>query len=245
MRFMAPALLATLAALPMLAAAADAMANPLADEYCQPQPEQRVRNRDGSHLGVATTCPLPGTRRHRLTLYCADGQRCDRLHVDQPSEQASTGHVALLDLEGDGMHEAEVRGMCGAGPNCEGDVYRIDPHRRKLLHFFSGGYAELSVREGWLVEAGRASCCAWEFHAWDLSRPHELPLRYDNMDLMVRVGAHGDGDGGVEAADCTFLRPSGDNWRVVAPPSQALEGICEHYGEPYTLTPPDTAPDDP
>ena len=59
-------------------------------------------------------------------LTCDAGRICDRLQVEQEAASNRMGHADLVDLDQDGMHEVEVRGMCGAGPNCEGDVYRID-----------------------------------------------------------------------------------------------------------------------
>lgn len=211
------------------------------DATCEPGEPARAENRDGSVLTVQTECASPELRRYVATLTCETGRVCDRLEVTQEVVYNTLGRADLIDLDQDGMHEVEVRGMCGAGPNCEGDVYRIDPATRKLRHFFNGGYYELQVIDGWLVESGRSSCCSWEFHLWKLDAPHALPLNYDTMDLMVQVGASGDADT-VDGVVCTFLRQSGDNSRVVAPPSPALEKICEHYGEPYDLTSPDTTP---
>lgn len=211
------------------------------DAVCEPGEPERAENRDGSVLTVRTECASPELRRYVATLTCDAGRVCDRLEVTQEVVYNSMGNIGLIDLDEDGMHEVEVRGMCGAGPNCEGNVYRIDPATRTLQHFFSGGYYELQVIDGWLVEAGRSSCCSWEFHLWQLDAPHALPLEYDNMDLMVQVGASGDADT-VDGVVCTFIRQSGDNSQVVAPPSPALERICEHYGEAYELTSPDSTP---
>ena len=209
---------------------------------CEPGEPARAQNRDGSLLTVQTECASPELRRYVATLTCEAGRVCDRLELTREVLYNSMGHVDLVDLDQDGMHEVEVRGMCGAGPNCEGDVYRIDPATRRFRHFFTGGYYELQVIDGWLVESGRSSCCSWEFHLWKLDAPHDLPLNYDTMDLMVQVGASGDEDGTVTGVTCTFSRQTGDNSVVVAPPSPPLEAICRHYGEAYNLTSPDTTP---
>ena len=212
------------------------------DEVCEPGEAARAENRDGSVLTALTECASPEVRRYVVTLACDGGRTCDEVELTQEVAYASMGRVDLVDLDQDGMHEVEVRGMCGAGPNCEGEVYRIEPATRTLQHFFSGGYYELQVIDGWLVEAGRSSCCSWEFHLWKLDAPRPLPLEYDTMDLMVQVDAGGDEEGNVTNVRCTFTRQSGDNRAVVAPPSPALEAICQHYGEPYDLTSPDTTP---
>lgn len=59
----------------------------------------------------------------------------------RPCERPA-GDAALTDLDGDGMHKLQVRGMCGAGPDCEDDVYRINPSTRKLYHMYERGSAQ-------------------------------------------------------------------------------------------------------
>ncbi|KRA54939.1 hypothetical protein ASD77_10290 [Pseudoxanthomonas sp. Root65] len=215
------------------------------DAVCEPVEPARVENRDGSVLTVRTECPSPGLRRHIAELTCDAGHSCDRLEVDQETAYTPMGNAGLVDVDGDGLHEVEIRGACGAGPNCEGDIYRIDPATRTLQHFFSGGYYELQFIDGWLVQAGRSSCCSWNYLMWKLDAVHSLPLDDGNRHLRAQVdgsGATYDEDGRGDA-QCTFLRESGDNRVVVAPPSPGLEDmICRHYGEAYRLTPPDTTP---
>lgn len=212
------------------------------DATCEPAEPVRAENRDGSMLMVQTACASPGLRRYVVTLTCDAGRTCDRQEVVQEVAYTGTADAALIDLDGDGMQEAEIRGVCGAGSDCEGDVYRIDPATRTLLHFFSGDYYELRVIDGWLVESGRSSCCSWGFNLWRLDAPHDLPLGDEAVDLTAQVDAGTDENGNITDVRCTFMRQSGDNSRVVAPPSRALERICEHYGEPYALTSPDTTP---
>ncbi|MFS8972994.1 hypothetical protein PO002_00580 [Cupriavidus necator] len=86
----------------------------------------------------------------------------------------------LIDLDGDGEYELQIGGTCGAGPNCEGNIYKLDRKSGRLYHYFTGGYAELFMLGGYLVEAGRASCCAWEFHVYRPTSRH-YPISYDDM----------------------------------------------------------------
>lgn len=207
-------------------------------EACNAAPEVGTKNLDQSTLWLRTECPDPQTRAYVIELSAPGGGRRDRLVVEQEVEEAPWGHASIVDIDGDGMHEVEVRGSCGAGPNCIGDLYRIDRQNLRIHHFFSGGYADLQVIDGHLVESGRASCCSWEFHGWRLDDSSAL-LSYDNMDLMASVSASGDEDGRVAAVDCAFSRRNGDNWETVPPPSPAWLQICEHYGEAYRLTTPE------
>ncbi len=51
---------------------------------------------------------------------------------------------------------------------------------------------------GYLVEAGRASCCAWEFHVYRPTSRH-YPISYDDMAYMATVGMLADDDVGGTA----------------------------------------------
>jgi hypothetical protein len=150
---------------------------------------------------------------------------------------APFGSVGFEDVDKDGFHEIEQRGMCGAGPNCEGNIYKFDTKSKKLYHFFSGGYSHLLFIDGHLVEAGRASCCAWEFHAYKV-RPDKKLLEYDTMTFMVDVRASGDDSGEIKAVECEFKRSVKGEWKTIRPPSKKWLVICEHYGEAYTVVKP-------
>lgn len=209
-----------------------------ADEYCEPVAEQTAENADQSTLSVATVCEKAGIRSYLLGSRTKDG-RLDRKIVEVESEYAPTGNARLVDMDGDGNHEVEVRGMCGAGPNCEGELYRINRDSGRLELFFSGGYSDLSVIDGHLVEAGRASCCAWEYHAYRLQGRTGL-LDYNNMDFMVEVGANLDSEDENAPPRCTFTRTRDGAREVMRPPGRQWLRLCELYGD-YHLTTPEEA----
>ncbi|MGX5730708.1 hypothetical protein ACWKWK_09250 [Pseudoxanthomonas beigongshangi] len=213
---------------------------------CQPR-EQVVVQADGSRLRLAVRCADTGGEEDRSpsrfeVAYAASGserfQR--RLVLQADAMEEPLRDVGFVDIDGDGFSEIEARGMCGAGPNCLGDLYRLDPATGELHHFFSGGYADLRVIDGHLVESGRASCCAWESHAWPLDGPPRL-RDYDNMALMITIGADMASDRDDAPARCTFSRRNGDNWQVVAPPGAAWLALCEVYGDDYHLVTPEEA----
>ena len=88
------------------------------EAVCEPVEPARVENRDGSMLTVRTECPSPALRRHIVELACDAGRTCDRLEIDQETTYTPMGNASLVDLDGDGLHEIEILGACGAGPNC-------------------------------------------------------------------------------------------------------------------------------
>ena len=209
-----------------------------AGENCEPAAEQSARNPDQSKLSVATVCEKPGFRTYVMRATAKDG-RTQEKRVEVESEYAPTGSASLIDIDRDGFHEIEVRGMCGAGPNCEGEIYRANRDNGRIELFFSGGYSELLVIDGYLVESGRASCCSWEYHAYRL-QGRSAPLNYDNMDFMVEIGADLDSEQENAPARCTFSRTADGARQVMRPPGREWLQLCEVYGD-YRLTTPEQA----
>lgn len=192
-----------------------------------------VANADGSRLRIRTLCAEGGGPRFELLSASRGGKDFvampDVGPVDPDEDMPSRAY--FVDLDKDGDHEIVTRGMCGAGPNCMGEIYRWDRRAGKLYRFLSDGWADLSIVDGHLVTAGRASCCAWVFRAyrWDAG-----PVSSDQEDLSIDVQAQY-GEQGDEPDEilCTFSRRTGDATRVVPPPSPAWLTFCETYGEPY------------
>jgi hypothetical protein len=209
-----------------------------ADENCEPVAEQMATNTDQSTLSVTTVCDKEGIRSYLMRARTRDG-RTDQKTVEVETGYTTMGSAGLIDIDDDGYHEIEVRGMCGAGPNCEGELYRLDRSTGKLELFFSGGYSDLSVIDGYLVEAGRASCCSWEYHAYRL-HGRTGTLDYDNMDFMVEVGADLDSEEENAPARCTFSRSIEGARQVMRPPGREWLQLCELYGD-YRLTTPEEA----
>ncbi|MGS1080197.1 hypothetical protein [Pseudoxanthomonas beigongshangi] len=228
-----------------LCAASPAFADEDGDQ-CRPR-EQVVTQADGSRLRLAVRCDAAGAdgtvspARYEVAIAAAGGSRFQpALMLGTDAMEEPLRDVDLVDIDQDGFFEVEARGMCGAGPNCLGDLYRQDPATGKLFHFFSGGYADLRVVDDHLIESGRASCCAWEHHAWPLGGPPRL-RDYDNMALMITIGADIASEDEDAPARCTFRRGNGDNLQVVAPPNAAWLALCEVYGDGYHLVTPEEA----
>lgn len=198
-----------------------------------------VANRDGSRLRLHVICGPHGEVRTQVTR-AAPGADDFRVVLDDPQAETESAEtpvrrVAFTDVDEDGFHDVEVIGMCGAGPNCLGTIYRLEPSSGRFYQFFSGGYADLWIMDGHVVEAGRASCCAWEYHAWPL-QPGP-PLRVSQQ-MAFRAVVSVDGE--RDDADCRFLqRMPGGEETLMLPPGDAWLKICEHYGDGYRLAEPD------
>lgn len=196
----------------------------------------KVVNKDGSSLVLKeNNCPdqnLRATKIYYLGGAAGLGRRLI-LTLQQPIADMPSGGAGFLDLDKDGFYEVSARGMCGAGPNCEGSIYKLAADRRSMFTYFSGGYADLSFVGGYLVEGGRASCCAWEFHLYKPQAKH-YPINYDHMVYRVVVSLDAEG----EKPKCTFYRQAGGSERITSPPNRTLLQLCENYGQDYTLVHP-------
>jgi hypothetical protein len=154
--------------------------------------------------------------------------------------------IYFADIDGDGTYEVVTSGSCGAGPNCWHEIYRLQPSSGVLELLLSDGYSELIYHDGYLVIAGRASCCSWEYHAWHMNeRP--LPLTDSNMDLMIFVAASTEDeaieDDAAISPRCTFTqRQEEETWQVIAPPGPDWLSFCEIYGSDYHVVTPSEAP---
>jgi hypothetical protein len=207
---------------------------------------QTVVNRDGSRLQLVfevssdSVDPYAETGGVASIAYAAPGADNFEpwLTLGSDAMGESLRGAVFADIDGDGFYDVETIGMCGAGPNCWHELYRMEPESGILVHLLSDGYADWFVLDGHLVVGGRARCCSWEFHAWRLEG-HDLPLTYENMDMMVIVGADLFSD--TDLIVCSFQRNDPrEGWRIVEPPAEpAWLSLCELYDEPYRLTPPD------
>ena len=200
---------------------------------------QTIANRDGSALILRQEeCPDQDQRNIRVS-YRPDAKHkaYSVLTLSQSIEEASTGGAHSIDLEADGQFEIEVRGMCGAGPNCEGTIYKLASDKRSMFEYFSGGYADLRLQDGYLIEGGRASCCSWEFHLYRTDAT-DRPIDESAMEYMVTVGVLlKEGSDQVEGSDCQVSRREGNDWKAAPPPTPGLARLCEVYGTDYRLNP--------
>ncbi|MCD9033770.1 hypothetical protein LDO32_18825 [Luteimonas sp. Y-2-2-4F] len=224
-----------LPALALLALAASPVA--AADRAgCDRVEVEDIANRDGSRLRLERHGGCDEASVRAVVRYAPPGSDAFAVALEAPSPdpQEPVRAVRFIDLDADGVHEVEAIGSCGAGPNCAGAVYRLDRPAGVFRPFFEGGYAELTMIDGHVVEAGRASCCAWEYHAWPVE-PGPPPRASGSMAFRVVVGETGREDG----ADCAFLHPDGDGGeRTMLPPGEAWLRICELYGPDYRLAAP-------
>jgi hypothetical protein len=209
-----------------------------AQEACKPG-DSDIVNPDGSRLRIRTGCGEDGAPFFDFFSSARSGSAfVPALQAETADAEPPTG-VYFEDLNKDGYREIVARGMCGAGPNCLGEIYRWNRKAQKLERFLSSGWADLDFVDGYLITTGRASCCSWEFGAyrWDRASGYGDDA---GRDLSVEVASETLDDSDDEPiVRCTFSRKIEGEWRVVPPPSPAWLKFCETYGKTYHIEGPE------
>lgn len=209
-----------------------------AQEACKPG-DKNVANPDGSRLRIRTGCGEDGAAYFD---FFSSPRGVSEFVPAAPAETADAEppiSASFEDLNKDGYSEIVTRGMCGAGPNCLGEVYRWNRKAQKLDLFLSSGWADLHFVDGYLITAGRASCCSWEFSAyrWDRASRHGDDA---DRELSVEVASETlDESEDEPIVRCTFSRKTEGEWHVVPPPSPAWLKFCETYGKTYHIEGPE------
>ncbi len=142
---------------------------------------------------------------------------------------------SIIDIDKDGYGDVGLStGVCGAGPNCKHYIYRYDALTKKLNLFFSSGYSELLSIDGYLIESGRSSAAAWEYHVYKI---YKSPNQIKEQDLVMKIVVDAD----VESYDavCKFfsVKSIEDEGIFINPPNQKWLKLCEVYGKNYYLVP--------
>lgn len=215
-----------------------AQGDPPADENQCPVQSQIERNRDGSLLELRKrycdgSDEMSATVRYRAK----PGAKARELMRYEDHNSPGTWAARLVDFDHDGWFDVQKGGHCGAGPNCEGEIHRFDPKARGLYLMHAGGWAELSFDGEYLVESGRASCCAWEYHVYRVRHPRR-PVFDETPDFIILAG-DGFGEGLAEdRTHCRFSREIGGKYQVIAPPAKRWLDYCALYGDDYVVEPP-------
>jgi len=214
--------LASLAVL-ILAAADPAQA---ADSSCGAPPAPAVkagcpsrtvcaRNADGSVVQVVTD-QCPGAETHSLAFHYSPTPTTPPQKLTSLSDH-SAREIDLGQRDPRGFVQIDLGGACGAGPNCEHELYRFDPAARAFYLFFSSGYATLEPFEGYLVEGGRSSCCEWEYHAYKIGQTGGRETVGELPEFTIVRATDG------KRRTCRF---SGPDDQSMAPPNPKWRKFC-------------------
>lgn len=196
-------------------------------------------NPDGSRLRIRTGCGEDGAAYFDFFSSARGASEFVPALQAESADAEPPISASFEDLNKDGYREIVARGMCGAGPNCLGEIYRWNRKSQKLERFLSSGWADLDFIDGYLITTGRDSCCSWEFGAYRWDRASGYGDDADR-DLSVEVASETLDESDEEPiVRCTFSRKTEGEWHVVPPPSPAWLKFCETYGKTYHIEGPE------
>jgi hypothetical protein len=192
-------------------------------------------NRDGSAVKVVVRDHLKKDHREIIVFFRAAlmGPTVLIGRFEQPLSSAPLVGAQIIDWDKDGEHEIGILSFCGAGPNCERTIYRVDKNKNALRLFFRAAGSDVELIEGYLVESSRDTCCSWisSAHKFVRSRQWVNP----EASFSVRVEAP---DKDRDTSTCTFYIDVPQGRRTINPPSKAFLKVCDVYGEGYVVIQP-------
>ena len=177
------------------------------------------RNADGSELRITQTqCDqnnlrtiLIELRRDPTSPYTAVLKRTQSV-ADIPR-----GFATLRNIDADGILEYDEVGTCGAGPNCDHTIYRIDPQKSRSSLLFRGGFSNIETTPGYVVTSGRSSCCSWEHQVY--AKPDgQRSIGEEDLRYLISVSSGTTLRAGTTdqcITTCRISRPEGDAWALV------------------------------
>jgi hypothetical protein len=196
-----------------------------------------AKNRDGSEVKLRTRLDHEAQKKSVDVLFRQSPR--DQLRrigrFDLPWDSPPQGKAFLLDWDGDGQHEVQILSGCGAGPNCDGTLYRIRKDSARLEAFFKTAGANVVLIKGHLIETGRDSCCAWSATAYVFEPKRYFVNPKPAFSVEMKSAAQ---EGANDPVTCTFTKVTSQGIKVISPPDKAFLKICEHYGPQYKLVRP-------
>jgi hypothetical protein len=141
------------------------------------------------------------------------------------NESLGIGSTSIEDWNNDGINDVSIAVNCGAGPDCETKLYRIDTVTRQMVEVGTT-YGITRVISDYLIDMGRNNCCSWIGNAHRLSADRQ---RFNpTADFLVYVAAD-EASAKHKPARCYFYKQTSSGEKVIPAPNQALKQICDWY----------------
>ena len=193
---------------------------------------ESATNRDGSALKVRTVDD-ENKQTRQITIRFRPAHKSQMRTVARFKRSLADGPQAgatdIIDWDKDGNHEVSMTEECGAGPNCEGQIFRLNPKTGALIPFFTGNTFNVELIGGYLVESGRNNCCSWIYDFYKISPDHRT---VDSTPAFSGyVGSPPESrDPANDEIICYFYKEGVAGKEVrISPPSKAAQSICKHY----------------
>ena len=196
---------------------------------------EEKRNPDGSRLRLTRQIdPAGGRRVFRIELSpSASAPYTTLLQRNQLLSDYPRGGGHLDDIDGDGQLEFVERLSCGAGPNCQYRIFKLNPVQKKAYQLFEGRFSLFRPIAGQLVTSSRSSCCSWTHQVYRTPvKPHGI----SEQDLLYNLELNAPTDG-ASTPVCRISRPRGKGWEQATIRSPELLKLCEGYGKNVVINP--------
>ena len=193
------------------------------------------RNADGSWLKLTQRVDRARDRRLIRVEHSrsATAPYVTLLQRSQSLSDYPAGGGSLEEMDGDGQLDYVERLYCGAGPNCQARIFRLNPEQRSAYQLFEGFFFLFRSVDGHVVTSRRSSCCSWTH---DIYRKPAEPRSITEQDLIYSLYLKGPVDGHATPT-CRISRPEGDGWTPAELSNPRLLKLCEGYGTNVVINP--------
>lgn len=212
---------------------------------------QSTTNRDGSAIRVRTiTDAESGQRKAWIYFRKSDEGRmkliANQTHMLDGDMTAGLIQIQIHDWDKNGTHELSVVKECGAGPNCDGLLFHIDPHTARMVKIFRGDTSFVEYMHGHLVEYSRINCCSWGANVYAVSSDRLSIAQQSKFSVYMGMREHAGHDRngkasgqptdeilvkgkGKETVICYFFVESPVSRAVHIKPPAGFRRICNCY----------------
>lgn len=145
------------------------------------------------------------------------------------AESPAAGLTHIFDWDRNGIHEISFVESCGAGPNCDGVLYRVN-QSGELVVLFEGNPTVVDYINGHFIDYGRNNCCSW------IAAAH--PVSQDRLHIQAKpafyvfIGSESTSLNSAPQYQCRFYRhgPSGEEIPVNVP-KKKFQKVCNFYNK--------------
>ena len=196
---------------------------------------EQKRNADGSWLRLTQRVDPERDRRHIRVEHSrsATAPFFTLLQRSQSLSDYPQGGGHLEEMDGDGQLDYVERLYCGAGPNCQARIFKLNPAQQTAYQLFEGWFFLFRSVDGHFVTSSRSSCCSWTHQIY---RAPAKPRGITEQDLLYDVYLKGPIDGSATPT-CRISRPLGEGWEQAKLANPELLALCEGYGNDVVINP--------
>ena len=190
---------------------------------------EQKRNADGSWLRLTQRVDHERDRRLIRVEHSrsATAPFVTLLQRSQSLSDYPQGRGHLEEMDGDGQLDYVERLYCGAGPNCQARIFKLNPAQQTAYQLFEGWFFLFRSVGGHFVTSSRSSCCSWTHNVY---REPSKQGGIGDKDLLYSIYLQGPIDE-HSTPTCRISRPEGDGWTPTELSNPELLKLCEGYGK--------------